>query len=370
MAIVKFSKSGHRPDYALLAIIFMLILFGLVILASASSDLGKIKFNDTYYFLKHQLLYGFLPGLIGFFAGYKIRYQHYRKFSLIFLLVSLGLLLLVFTRFGVIAGGASRWVKAGPIAFQPSEFLKLTFVIYLAAWITNPKMNRARDFFYGAIPFFIICGIIGGILLAQPATSTVAILIGAGLALFFLSGAPFKYILTMGLVGIACLMLIIVVTPYRFTRIKTFLNPARDAQGTSYQINQSLIAIGSGGLWGMGYGRSTMKINGLPAPVGDSIFAIAAQELGFVGAGGLAVLFGALVFRMVWIARKTRDRFGQLIVVGFASVVALQSLVNMAAISGLIPLTGVPLPFVSYGGTALAVFMAMMGITANVSRYA
>lgn len=367
--MAKFSKTGHRPDYFLFALVAVLAVFGLIILASASSDLGKIRFNDSYFYLKHQLLYGFLPGLIGFLIAYKLRYHAYRNLAFVFLLLNLALLTLVFTRFGLAAGGASRWLAFGPITFQPAELLKLTFVIYLAAWLTNPKVDRVRDVLSGLVPFFIVSGIIAGLLLLQPATSTVVILLMSGMVIYFLSGARLRHILAVALLGMLALGVVVLSTPYRLQRITSFLNPNQDIHGAAYQLNQARISIGSGGLWGIGYGQSTTKVNTLPTPLGDSIFAIAAQELGFIGAGSLVLLFGLLVFRLLWLANRSRDRFGQLILVGFGTIIGLQSFVHIAAISGLIPLTGVPLPFVSYGGTALAVFLAMSGIAVNVSKY-
>jgi cell division protein FtsW len=203
----------------------------------------------------------------------------------------------------------------------------------------------------------------------QPATSTVAILLGAGLVVYFVSGAPWKYIL--GIIGIAVLAvaIVIAVTPYRRARIMGYLNPTQNLQGQNYQVNQALIAIGSGGFWGQGYGQSATKDTYLPTPIDDSIFAVVAEELGFVGAGALVTLFAIVTFRMFWLARRTGDQFGRMILIGFGTVIALQAFVNMASISGIIPLTGVPLPFVSYGGTALAVFITMSGVALNVTRY-
>lgn len=363
------SKVGHRPDYFLIVLTILLVIAGLTILASASSELGKIKYNDSYYYLKHQLLHGLGVGIVGFLVALKFRYQYLRKFALVLLLVNIALLTLVFTQFGVTSGGASRWVTLGPVTFQPSEILKLTFVIYLAAWLTNSKMRRSEGLIEGFFPFAIICAFIGILLLLQPATSTVVILLGSGLFMYFLSGAKWRYIgaiIGIGLVGFAG---IIYFTPYRLQRITTFLEPSADLRGAGYQVDQAKTAIGSGGLWGVGYGESTSKVRALPTPTDDSIFAVAAQELGFVGAGTIVILFGMLVFRMLWLARDLRDRFGQIMLVGFASIIGLQSLVNMGAISGLFPLTGVPLPFISYGGTALAVFLTMSGISVNISKY-
>lgn len=362
-------KAGHRPDYFLMALIVLLTLAGLLILASASSELGKLKFNDPYHYLKHQAIYGLSVGVAGFIIGLKVQYQLWRKAALVLLLVNILLLILVFTDLGRAAGGASRWLQLGPITFQPSELLKLTFIIYLSAWLSNPKMNRAKDVWAGLLPFFVICGIVGGLLIFQPATSTVVILLTSGVVVYFLSGVPLRYIFTVGLVAAVVFGLLIWSTPYRLERVMNFLSPEQDVLGSGYQLNQTLIAVGSGGLFGMGYGKSTSKATTLPTPVDDSIFAVAAQELGFVGASSLVILFGLLVFRLFWLGKRMRDPFGQLVLTGFASVIALQSLVNMGAISGLIPLTGVPLPFISFGGTALAVFLTMSGIALNISKY-
>jgi len=363
------SSKSHKPDYLLISAIFILTVAGLVILASASSELSRIKLGDSYYYLEHQILFGLSFGLIGFLIAYFIPYKNYKIISFAFLIFSIILLALVFTKFGIAAGGASRWVKIGPVVFQPAEIVKLAFILYLAAWLSNAKMNRNSDFWTGFMPFILISGFIATMLLLQPATSTVMILMGTGMVMYFISGAQLKHIAIVILSGLAILSLIVWLTPYRLQRVTTFLNHQKDASGASYQINQALNAIGSGGIWGMGYGRSTSKSNYLPDPIDDSIFAVAAQELGFIGSGVLIMLFGILVFRTFWIARRMRDKFGQLILVGFGSLVAFQSLVNMGAISGLLPLTGVPLPFISYGGTALAVFMTLGGITVNVSKF-
>ncbi len=364
-----FSKKSHQPDYFLIGLVFIMVVAGLVILASASSELGKIKFDDSYYFLKHQILFGLSFGLMGFLAAYFIPYKNYKPASFALLILSIILLALVFTKAGITAGGASRWLKIGPVVFQPAEIVKLTFILYLAAWLSNAKMNRSSDFWTGFLPFVLISGFIATLLIFQPATSTVMILMGAGMVMYFISGARLTHIGIVILAGLAALSLIIWLTPYRLQRVMTFLDNQKDVSVSGYQINQSLNAIGSGGIWGVGYGRSASKSSYLPGPIDDSIFAVVGEELGFIGTGALVTLFGLLVFRLFWLARNTRDKFGQLILIGFGSLVAFQSLVNMGAISGLIPLTGVPLPFISYGGTALVVFMTLSGMAINVSKY-
>jgi len=361
--------NGHKPDYFLIALFFILTVFGLAMLASASSDLGKIKFNDSYYYLKHQILYGLSLGLIGYFFGYFFNYKHLKKFAFPLLILSIGALALVFTRFGLQLQNANRWLKLGPLSFQPAEVMKFAFIIYLAAWLSNAQAKRAKNFFEGFLPFALTCALIAGLLIMQPATSTVAILMATALVVYALSGAKKRYIAAVVAASIVVIALVIYATPYRMARIVGFLNPQGNVSGQNYQVTQAETAIGSGGIFGVGYGQSATKASSLPAPIDDSIFAVIGEELGFIGAGALVALFALLTFRLIWLGMKCRDLFGKLLLAGFGSLIAFQSLVNMSAISGLIPLTGVPLPFISYGGTALAIFLTMSGIAANVSRY-
>lgn len=338
-------------------------------LSSASSELGKIKFNDSYYYIKHQLLNGLVIGMVGFFIAYKTNYQYLKKFALPLFIFSLGLIALVFTKFGVETNGARRWLDFGPIGFQPAEILKLTFIIYLSAWLSNPRIQRAKSFIEGFLPFIVISGFMAVLLVLQPATSMVVILIGAGTLVYFLSGAEWKHLLIFGAIGALCLAVLVYATPYRMQRILGFLGGENDSQGTGYHLSEALIAIGSGGWTGVGFGESKTKTNYLPAPIDDSIFAVTAEELGFIGAGSLVVIFGFLVVKLFWMARNIRDTFGRYLIFGFASVIAIQTIINIGSISGLMPITGIPLPFISYGGTALAIFLTIGGIIANISKY-
>jgi len=360
-------RRAHAPDATLAAILALLVAGGLVILASASSNLGETKFGDSYYFLKHQILFGLTLGVAGFLVASRFNYQNLKKVAFPLLVGSIGLLVLVFTPFGYSGGGATRWIGLGGFSFQPAEILKVTYVIYLAAWLSGASRRRTQDIRTGLLPFLAVSGIIAILLFLQPATSTVAILLGGGLVLYFFGGAPLKYIAGCIGLGVLAIGLLVLITPYRMDRITGFLHRDADAQGTGFHVTQSLIAIGSGGITGVGYGKSTTKISFLPTPADDSIFAVAAEEFGFIGSSILVTLFGALVLRLYMLAWRTKDEFGRLILVGFGTVIAFQSLVNMWAISGLAPLTGVPLPFISYGGTALAIFMTMIGIASSVS---
>ncbi|MEK7094034.1 MAG: FtsW/RodA/SpoVE family cell cycle protein [Patescibacteria group bacterium] len=364
-----YRKGGHSPDYVIITTFLLLVIFGLVMLASASSHLGKVRFDDSYYYLKHQLIRGLLVGILGFTAGYFIYYRRYQDWAFILLLLSLGLLLLVFTKFGIASGGAERWLRLGPITFQPAEIMKITYILYLAAWLSNSKLNRRKNLYEGFIPFLIISGMVGGILTLQPATSTVAILLGSGLVMYFLSGAPWKYVFGTISLGLLALALLVLITPYRFERVLGFLKYSSNEEGIGYHLNQSLIAIGSGQVWGVGYGQSTAKVKFLPDPIADSVFAVIGQELGFVGSATLVIVFGFLVIKIFWLAKSLRDTFGKMLLIGFGTIIAGQAFMHMAAISGIVPLTGVPLPFISFGGTALAVFMTMAGIIANISKY-
>jgi len=359
---------SSAPDYLFISLLIILIVFGLVMLASASSELAKIKFGDSYYYLNHQLLFGLGPGLIGFFIGLFWYYGRWEKLALPMLLVSLVFMILVFTPAGFNVKGGNRWINIGFLTFQPSEILKLTFFIYLAAWISKSRI-RSKSFIQGFLPFLFLVSSVMILILFQRSTTIAILILSAAIITYFAAGARFRFLILGVLMAALSLSVIIYITPYRFQRILTFLNPEADRLGASYQINQALIAIGSGGLTGVGFGQSTTKLNYLPEPIGDSIFAVIAEELGFLGALILIILFFLLIWRGFWLAKRAPDNFGCFLVTGFTTLIGLQAFVNMAAISGFIPLTGVPLPFISYGGTALATFCTMSGIIVNVSRY-
>ena len=363
-------RTGKHADYLIVTILAILVIFGLVMLGSASSHLGEARYQDSYYYLKHQVINGLLVGILGYILGVTIPYAIYRKIAFPALIVSIILLGLVFTPLGLDVNNATRWVKIGPLAFQPAEILKITLIIYLASWLANSKSERQRSFTKGFIPLFIVLGSIAGILLKQPATSIVVLLLGTGMVMYFASGAKMSHVFSIFGIGAVVIMLVIVLGGgYRLNRIKTFLNPDQNVQGSAFHINQALIAVGSGQIYGVGYGRSTTKLQYLPEPMGDSIFAIIAEEFGFVGALTLVGLFFTLVLRIFILAWRTSYRFASLTLIGFGTLIAFQSFIHIGAISGIIPLTGMPLPFISYGGTALAVFMTIGGIVVNISKH-
>ncbi len=358
------------PDMIFLLALFVLIVFGLTMLSSASWDSGRLKHEDGLYFLKRQLVYGVAAGLILFFIGFSVDYHKISKFVFVLLVLNLIFLLLVFTPLGGDYNGGRRWLAFGPVSFQPGELLKFTFIFYVAAWLANNK-KRATSFFGGFLPFLMLSGVTGLLIVMQPATTTGVIVFASALVTYFVGGGRIKFLGLFILIGVLAVAAVLLITKdYRLKRITSFLSPEKtDELGSGYHRNQALTAVGSGGLFGVGYGKSTTKIKYLPEPEGDSIFAVIAEELGFFGSSLTLLLFSVLFFRGLKIAREARDSLGCLLVIGFSSVIAVQTIINVGAISGVFPLTGVPLPFVSYGSSAFATMMLISGIILNVSRY-
>lgn len=361
------TRTGKSLDYIFVGLLAFLIVAGFVVLASASSDVAQARFGDSYRYLTHQLLYGFSIGVIGFLVGVFVPYRVWQRIALPLLILSILLVLLVFTPLGVSAKGGDRWLAFGSVVFQPGELLKLTFFIYLAAWFSkNP--GRTKRVSGGFLPFLILVGGVMGLLILQPSLSTAIIVFAASIATYFTAGGRLRFIVVAVLIIALAVSVFLYFNQPRLQRILTFLNPSADTRGAGYHINEAQTAIGSGGITGVGFGQSTAKLRYLPEPIGDSIFAIIAEEFGFVGSVTVITLFLFFIFRGLSIARHAGDNFGRFLVTGFVCIIGLQAFVNIAAISGLIPLTGVPLPFISYGGTALAVFMTMSGIIVHISR--
>jgi len=357
------------PDAVLIFILLALVVFGLVMIASAGVAYSRTRFGDSYFFFKHQLIYGVIPGFILLFFVQKINYNFWKKIAFPFFVLSVICLILVFIPgFGSRIYGASRWMQLGSFSFQPSEMLKLSIIIYLAAWLEN-RLERVQDFYEGLVPFLAIVGFISFLLVKQPDMGTLGVIILISMSIFFISGARISHIFMLAVTGIMSLIMLIKFESYRMDRLMVYLHPEIDPRGIGYQINQALLAIGSGGIFGLGLGNSLQKFNYLPEPVGDSIFAIISEELGMVGAIVLLFLFISFAVRALKIAKYAPDRFAKITATGIASWIIVQSFINISAISGLIPLTGIPLPFISYGGTSIVFLMAAVGILLNISKY-
>jgi len=358
-------KSG---DHIFLLILGVIILFGLAMLASASVVLSYEDFKSSYGYLKHQVLLALIPGLAMFYVVSRIKYTNWKRFSLPLLSITVFLLFLLFLPgLGFETKGASRWIQIGSITFQPSELLKLTFILYLAAWLESRRKNL-ESFKEGLVPFLVICSLIAILLIAQPDVGTLIVVLSIGAIVYFVGGGKLSHLALSGVVGIIALAILVYSDQYRLNRWTAFLNPELDPLGTAYQINQALIAIGSGGIFGLGFGMSKQKYNYLPEPMGDSIFAVTAEELGFIGSVFLLALFIALAWRGLRIAKRASTSFGMLVAVGVTSWISLQAIVNIGAISGLMPLTGITLPFISYGGSSLMVLLIASGIVYNISK--
>lgn len=359
----------HSPDRILLAIIFILVIAGLIILASASIVISQERFNKPYYYFSHQLIYGVGIGLILFFLIQKLHYKFWKKIAVMMLAFSIITLILVFVPgLGFGYGGARRWINLGLFSFQPVELVKLGFIIYLAAWLEE-RRKEFKSFAQTTLPFLIIVVLISVLIIKQPDIGTLGVIALIGLVLFFLGGAKISHVLLIILGGLTSLFVLIKIAPYRMNRLLTFLNPDLDPLGISYQITQALLAIGSGGFFGVGLGHSRQKYNYLPSPATDSIFAIVGEELGFFGATILIILFLALILRGFKIAKNSPNRFAKLTAAGITSWFAIQAFINIGAITGLIPLTGITLPFISYGASSMIVSLMAAGILINISKY-
>ncbi len=344
------------------------MIVGIFVLASASLGISAARFGTAYYYLFHQIIFGLVPGAVLFFLALKLPYTFLRNWALPILILAVFLMFLsLLPGIGFLHGGARRWITFGPISFQPAEFLKFAYVIYLAAWLES-KSKAISSFKFGFLPFVIMSAFVASFLVSQPDIGTLGVLMAAIMAMFFLSGGSFKQMILLFVISLVIIGVLISLEPYRLDRVAVFFNPAHDPQGIGYQINQALIAVGSGGFWGRGFGLSRQKFSYLPEPIGDSIFAVLGEELGFIGGAILIVLFLIFFLRGVWIINRSSDGFGRFLGTGLLFLIMFQALINIAAILGLMPLTGIPLPFVSYGGTALTFTMAEIGIILNISK--
>ncbi len=362
-------KKGDTPDIPLAVSIGFLVASGIALLASASFELGELRYGDSWYYLKAQLGGGAALGLIGFLICYKIYYRFWQKLSPLLLILNIILLALVFTPLGVTSGGATRWIALGPITFQPSELLKITYILYLAAWLSGRGKKHVSRGTQGIIPFATVSALITLLLILQPATSIVVILLAAGFVVLFLGGARLRHVASIAIPAIALLALITSISGYRYSRIEKFLDGLRNPAQASYHIQQARAALQAGGIFGSGYQHSHAKIKRIPAVINDSIFAIAGSEFGFIGSITLIACFAFIAWRSYILAVRCKNKFGALLLGGFGMIIAVQAFIHIAATSGLVPATGVPLPFISYGGTALAVFLTMSGIMLNVTKY-
>lgn len=360
---------NNKPDYILLTVISILIFYGLIMVASGGIVISLQNFANPYYFFKKQLI-SLLIGIFLAYVAYKIPHRKWRVLSLPLFVINLILLALVLVpHLGFGPGDTKRWLDVGPISFQPSEFLKLSLIIYLAAiWSNKSRDTEIARYENEFLPFIAIMIIIVGLMVAEPDIGTLVILSTIATLMFFLSGARMRYIFLIITVAIGAFIVLLKTAAYRANRWTVFLHPELDIKGIGYQINQALLAMGAGGIFGAGLGQSKQKYNFLPEPITDSIAAIIGEELGYIGLVVLIGLFLLIIWRALYIYRKTSDNFAKLLVSGIIILITSQAIIHFSAISGLMPLTGVPLPFISYGGSSLIVNLIAIGILLNISK--
>ncbi len=348
--------------------VIALSVAGILIFSSAS--LGILAKSESAFvsITLNQIVLGFVLGMIAFFIASYIPYKLWKKLAFYFFTISVILCGLVLVpHIGISRNNASRWIGFGNWSFQPSELLKISYVMYLSAFFSKGR-EKASTLKYGLKPYLIITVIVAVLLLLEPDNDTFFITAAAGLAIFIVAGAKMKHVALLFLVALLTVGGIVATRPYVRARIMTYLHPSEQSQTSSYQIQQSLIAIGSGGIFGKGFGQSTQKFGFLPEPFSDSIYAVASEEFGFLGSVTIVLLFVTFSLSGLKIASNSADMFGRLLAVGIVILIVSGSFSNIASMLGIIPLSGTPLLFISQGGTALLTGLAESGIILNISR--
>lgn len=363
---MRLPRVAGKIDAWLLISVLALLCIGNVMVYSASSYAAARYQGDASYYFQRELMWTIL-GLIAMLVTMRVDYRQWRRISLVGMLVILPLLVIVL-KFGVNVYGASRWIAVGSFfSFEPSELTKLVLALYIADWLAR-KGKQVSTFLYGLAPFVILVGIVLGLVLLENDLGSAIIIAGFATAMFFTAGANIMQFL----LAIACGGLIFLkeaLSSYRYYRVADFLHPFKDIMGINLQLYQALLALGSGGWFGLGLGASRQKTGYLPFPYTDSIFPVIGEELGFIGCALIVMLFLFLAFRGFRLARRTPDLYGALLATGITTWLILQAMINIGANTGTIPYTGVPLPFISFGGSSLVVSLAAVGVLLNISRY-
>lgn len=361
--------SVGRIDIPFLLLCLALLIFGLIMVASSSHVFALYKYDDSYYYIKRQAIFAVI-GIIIMIAFAFFDYHRFRKYAFPLLIVSVILLVLVLIPIpgvSIKANGARRWLNFG-IQFQPSEIAKFGIIVSFASYI-SANYKHMKQFKVGIFPLIVMLGLVVGLVVLEPHLSGAILILAIGVIMMLIGGAPIKWFVGAIAAGVAGLTCIVLFTPYMQSRIQMWLDPFSDPQGKGYQVIQSLYAIGSGGLFGLGLGQSRQKHLYIPEPQNDYIFSIALEELGFVGGILILILFVMLIWRGFKIAIHSRDKFGSLLVIGIISRVAVQTVLNIGVVTNALPSTGISLPFFSYGGTALVMLLFEMGVVLSVSRF-
>lgn len=354
-----------KIDKTLLISIIILSLFGLVMIYSSSNIWASYKYNDPYKYLKNQAIFLLLGYILTYIIS-KIDYHIYIKYANYILLINIILLVLVLIPgIGTIRNGSRSWFGIGSFGIQPSEFAKLGLIIFTAKYLTENKIKNIKS---SVLPILLVVLLIFGLIMLQPDFGTGVIIVITIIALLFVSGVNMSFFVKLGIIGIIGIIILVIIAPYRLERITSFLNPWADPLGSGFQIIQSMYAIGPGGLLGMGLGNSIQKHFYLPEPQTDFIFSIISEELGFAGVLIVATLFIIIIYRSFRISLKQEDNFSKYLSFGIAFSIAFQTILNLMVVVGLVPVTGVTLPFLSYGGSSLLITLMSLGIILNISK--
>ncbi len=356
-----------KINIILLISVVIISLFGVLMIYSSSYIWAEYKFNDPYKFLKSQLIFLILGYIIMFIVS-KINYQKYQKYSnIIFGICFILIVLVLIPGIGTVRNGSRSWFGVGGFGIQPSEFTKLGLIIFTSKYLKNNN-KELRDIKKGVLPILIVLMLVFGLIMLQPDFGTGVVIVISIVALLFVSGVKMNFFIKIGLLGLVGVVVLIIIAPYRMERIVSFLNPWSDPLGSGFQIIQSMYAIGPGGLLGLGFGNSIQKHFYLPEPQTDFIFSIISEEFGFMGILIVSSLFITIIYQGIKISIKCEDAFGKYLAFGITFSLAFQTLLNLMVVVGLIPVTGVTLPFLSYGGSSLLITLLSMGILLNISK--
>ncbi|GIN19026.1 MAG TPA: stage V sporulation protein E [Bacillus bacterium] len=357
------------PDFILIIVTMTLLAIGLIMVYSASAVWADYKFNDSFFFAKRQLLFAGL-GFAAMFLMMNIDYWSWRKWAKPILIICFILLLVVLVPgIGMERNGSRSWIGVGAFSVQPSEFIKLALIAFLAKFLSE-KQRYITTVKKGLAPSLSLVFLAFGLIMLQPDLGTGTVMVGTCIVMLFIAGARILHFSILGLIGLAGFVGLILSAPYRMARITSFLDPWQDPLNSGFQIIQSLYAIGPGGLFGLGLGESRQKFFYLPEPQTDFIFAILSEELGFIGGSLVILLFALLLWRGIKIALGAPDLYGSFLAVGIISMIAIQVMINIGVVTGLMPVTGITLPFLSYGGSSLTIMLMAVGVLLNISRYA
>lgn len=356
------------PDIILMILTFTLLAIGLIMVYSASAIWADYKFDDSFFFAKRQMLFAGV-GIIGMFFIMNVDYWTWRTWAKVLVIVCFVLLVLVLIPgIGNVRNGSRSWIGIGAFSIQPSEFMKLAMIAFLAKFLSE-NQKYITTFKKGLAPSLGLVFLAFGMIMLQPDLGTGTVMVGTCIVMIFIAGARVSHFVVLGLIGIAGFAALVISAPYRIKRITSFLDPWQDPLGSGFQIIQSLFAIGPGGLFGLGLGQSRQKFFYLPEPQTDFIFAILAEELGFIGGSFILLLFSLLLWRGIRIALGAPDLYGSFLAVGIIAMVAIQVMINIGVVTGLMPVTGITLPFLSYGGSSLTLMLLAIGVLLNISRY-